>query len=151
MCLIKKYLDNYVATTEGMQRSHALVEGGGHMGSVLVEKAVRCGSSRVNGIFLGWDGSIRSKIEVLLCFSIGAFMFYERTNCMILFILLLKMVLKSARFYHEVFSSLWQRTGIQLVKHKGISLLYPSLLIVLRRTCLVYTLDTLSPAPVRSS
>jgi hypothetical protein len=91
------------------------VEGGGHMGSMLVEKAVRCESSRVNGKFFGWDGSIRLKIGVLLCFSISAFMFYERTNCMILFILLLKMVLKSARFYHGVFSSLWQRTGIQLV------------------------------------
>jgi hypothetical protein len=53
MCLIKKYLDNYIATTEGAQRSRALVEGGGHRSSVLVEKAVRYGSSRVNGFFSG--------------------------------------------------------------------------------------------------
>jgi hypothetical protein len=53
MCLIKKYLDNYVTTTEGAQRSHALVEGGGHRSSLLVEKAVRYGNSCVNGFSLG--------------------------------------------------------------------------------------------------
>jgi hypothetical protein len=56
MCLIKKYLGNYVATTQGAGRSQTLVEGGGRGGSALVERVVQCGSSlkrlmgRMNGM-----------------------------------------------------------------------------------------------------
>jgi hypothetical protein len=45
MCLVKKYLDNYVATPQGTGRSHALVEGGERGGNALVESVVRCRSS----------------------------------------------------------------------------------------------------------
>jgi hypothetical protein len=88
MCLIKKYLDNYIATTEETRQSHALVEGGGCKGSVLVERAWVMEVLALMG-FSSY-GTVQFGQIVLLCFSIDAFIFHERTNRMILFILSLK-------------------------------------------------------------
>jgi hypothetical protein len=62
MCLIKNDLDNYVSPTEGTRQSRALVEGAG---VACWWKGRGYRSSRVNEIFLGWEGSIWSNSIVV--------------------------------------------------------------------------------------